>query len=196
MNIKISIEQDGKKAELELDDTNEDTQKTIVQSVFQLFNISTSENNDQKEEHNNKATGDPESKKLSKVEQAYVDFTNGVSPEENNTNLSSKSYISTISTKKPNISSPIPDPESKHWETGIKIIKGIEHFKTRYECRHCGNKETIYIEKDVVEIDCSKCKRPMNVHDATKLGFPNRDYRGMYFRAGLYQDHNEITTAN
>ncbi|MEN2464942.1 hypothetical protein [Ornithinibacillus sp. JPR2-1] len=75
----------------------------------------------------------------------------------------------------------VSQDEPDHWRTGIKVIDGEKHYKTRYQCPECGNKGTRYLPEDYQYVICHSCDEEIQKIPATKEGFPHRDSWGNYF---------------
>lgn len=73
-------------------------------------------------------------------------------------------------------------------DTGIKMkkIDGVwkETFRLRYVCPDCKNKGNHYILPDTKHVKCYNCRKPLEVRDATSIGFPNKDGYSNFFKAG------------
>ncbi|EEL84468.1 hypothetical protein bcere0029_58360 [Bacillus cereus AH1272] len=71
-----------------------------------------------------------------------------------------------------------------HWKTGIKYDEeGNPRYRTRYECRMCGNRGNQYEYKENKFTKCHKCNAKLKIVQATKNGFPERDAFGNFYVA-------------
>lgn len=74
----------------------------------------------------------------------------------------------------------------EHWETGIKIVDGVNKYRTHYWC-DCGSKGRRYVDIKDETLKCRDCEKELYIEDATpnlqENGLPERDNFGNFFIA-------------
>lgn len=186
LNVKISIEENGKKAEICLSEADNLSKLVIIQNVFNLFGIDT----DVLEM----------TKMFNNVGKAYSDFFNQVNPIETTKDE--------IETKSEDIRNQLIEgltihkdelEETYHATTdqpdfvysGIKIRPdGTKTYKLHYKCEACWNTGNHYVYETSKVTWCHRCQHEMKVIPATPQGFGFRDTFGNYFVAGEFRDWN------
>ncbi|MGM1044718.1 MAG: hypothetical protein ACQEXX_01090 [Bacillota bacterium] len=185
LNVKISIDNgNGKKAEIELSDSDNISKLMIIQNVFNLFGV----NSDMLEM----------TKTYDQIGKAYKSFFNEVDPVEPNTtskevNNDIKEDLIKSYTENNEILGNVykeKDEQLNSIYTGIKIKDGKQLYKLHYKCPACYNKGSHYIYHESTNTWCHRCRHEMPVSPAHPEGFPNRDTFGNYFRAGDFEDWN------
>lgn len=186
LTVKISIKDDkGKEAELEINETDNLSKLVIIQNVFNLFGIE-------------KDILD-QTKEFEKIGKAYSQFFEKVKP------LEVSAEADEAVQKSDDIINKMIEGFGNAEElkqvycateevpefvlTGLKVDDdGRKRYRCRYHCVICNNRATHYIFEASTEIKCHSCRMPMPVKAAHPEGFPNRDTKGNFYRAGEYQD--------
>jgi len=185
MKVKISIEHnDGRKAEICIDESDKLTNLVIIQNVFNLFGIS--------------ADILEMTKTFNNIGKAYTQFFNEVMPIEPNSeirdeldkNKIKKQLIEGLTKDKEIIEVTYKDinDQPEFLRTGIKIKDGKKFYRLHYKCPACYNKGTHYIYENSKNTWCHRCQHEMTVYPAHPEGFPKQDSFGNFFRAGDFRD--------
>lgn len=85
-----------------------------------------------------------------------------------------------------------PDGTTAEENNDVKIIKGVEHYRTRVYCKNgiCGKRSNRWVPVRQKSIQCPHCKTMHVRRDATEQGFPNQDEFGNFFKAdNLWINH-------
>ncbi|MFD0587606.1 hypothetical protein ACFQZE_06300 [Paenibacillus sp. GCM10027627] len=189
LNVKISIDNgNGKKAELEINEVNNETKLLIIQKVFNLFGVDT----DVIEMTSTyQKVGDAYTSFFSQVDSMGIE-TKEELPQKDVDEIK-KELINGLNEHKKELEITYKEtrdqPEFVH--TGIKIREdGTKHYRLHYKCIACNNKASHYIPEYARLTYCHKCSHKMIVYHAHPDGFPNRDTFGNFFRAGEFKDRN------
>ncbi|GMX64609.1 hypothetical protein Elgi_38780 [Paenibacillus elgii] len=191
LKVKISIDDGaGKKADIEINETDNLSKLVIVDKVFRLFGIE-SDVFEMVTEYD-------------KIGKMYSSFFNEISPIEPeklqkknvNVNEIKEQLILGLNENKDELESTYKETKStpEFMITGIKIEKdGVtKRYQLRYECPACFNRGTYYVFNHSKKTWCHRCQHEMDVLPATPNGFDgkSRDNFGNFFRAGEYRDMN------
>lgn len=185
MKVKISIEDNGRKADIEIDESDNLTKLVIIQNVFNLFGIDT----DVLEM----------SSTFNKIGKAYSSFFNEVKPiEANRDAVETKSeqirneMTKGLTLEKDELESTYKatDDQPEHIRTGIRERDGKKLYRLHYKCPACWNKSSHWVYENSKKTWCHRCQHEMPVFTANPEGFPNRDSFGNFFRAGDFYDWN------
>lgn len=189
LNIKISIDDgNGKKAEIELNESDSLSKLIIVQNVFNLFGIDT-DVVDMARTYN-------------RIGKAYESFFNQVNPvEKSKEEIQLKSQeiqtqmIEGLTVHKDEIEETYKQTKDQpeFVTTGIKVDPdGKKRYRLRYKCPACWNAGNHYVPENSKHTWCHRCQHEMIALPAHPKGFPNQDTFGNFFRAGDFQDWNII----
>lgn len=188
LRVKIEIEDTcGKKASLEISESDQLSNLIIISKVFELFGINT----DVFEM----------TKTYKQIGEAYSSFFNQVDPiEQPSTNeLETKSIgtrkklIEGLTKNKEELENTYKstDDVPEFVKTGIKVREdGAKLYRCFYKCFACYNKGSRYIWEFSRTTFCHRCQHELLVYPAHPEGFPNQDSFGNFFRAGDFKDWN------
>ena len=187
MKVKISIDdENGRKAEIEINEADNLSKLIIIQNVFNLFGIDT----DILEM----------TKTFNKIGKAYSEFFNQVDPIEpskeeleRKSNLIKQQMLDGLTLNKEELVNTyqVTDDQPEFIRTGIKIKEDDKKlYRCHYKCPACWNRGTHYIYEWSKKTFCHRCQHEMEVYPAHPEGFPHQDSFGNFFRAGDFKDWN------
>lgn len=185
LTVRINIKDDkGKEAEIEIKETDNLSKLVIVQNVFNLFGI----DKDIMEQ----------TREFEKIGKAYSVFFEKMEKMEdkveelivhNSEEIKEKMIEGFQDTEELKQVYETVEDQPEFVITGIKIDPdGRKRYRCRYHCVICYQKGTHYIYEGSSEVRCHSCRVGMPVKAAHPEGFPNRDTKGNFYRAGEYQD--------
>ncbi len=173
--IKITITNGDKKAELEMSNADQLDKLLIIQSVFKLFEIELDVIETTRE--------------YKKIAKTYDGFFKSIQSEEPtiqtkqiNTEDIAKQYeegLTQIEEEK---------LETQYYSSGTKERDGQIVYLCRYECHVCNDRGNHYLPMETQEVRCRSCKTVLKVYPAHPDGFEQRDTHGNFMRAGSYKD--------
>jgi hypothetical protein len=195
IKVKIQVEDNGRKAEVEIDESDKLTNLVIIQQVFTLFGINT----DVLEM----------TKTYNSIGKAYASFFNQVEPIEPSKdslpppdkNEIKEKLIQGLTESKEELETTYKETsdQPEFVRTGIKEDKdGKKRYRVHYKCVACWNRGTHYIYPDSKRTWCHRCQHELSVHfahpDSTKENLLPDSFNN-YFRAGDFYDWNVFTTS-
>ncbi|MBU7315956.1 hypothetical protein [Paenibacillus oleatilyticus] len=188
LKVKISIDDGaGKKADIEINETDNLSKLVIIQNVFQLFGI----DSDIMEM----------AKNYQRIGEAYSAFFNQIEPIEPTTINKIESDMNEIKEKliqgftenKEELETTYKetDDQPEFIRTGIREREdGTKLYRLHYKCIACWNRGNYWVYQDSKRTWCHRCQHELNVYPAHPEGFPNRDTFGNFFVAGDFKDWN------
>lgn len=183
LKVKITLEDNGKKAELEIEEVDNLSKLVIIQSVFNLFGVD--------------ANVVEMTSTYQKIGEAYKNFFESVSPVENRNIIDVETNTNEIRDELTNgLIQQHEEENAVHKEdpewfiTGVKDRDSKKTYKTFYRCPVCYDKATRYVPDTATKTWCLRCGYEMKVSSAHPKGFPNRDSFGNFMRAGDWYDYS------
>lgn len=170
--IKITITEGDKKAELELSDADQLDKLLIIQNLFRFFDI------------------DQDSIEFTRqyktIGNAYQSFFQSI--QSNEPQIQTKQIdTEEIAQKLEEGLKQEEIQDTQYWNSGTKERDGITVYVCRYECKVCNDKGNHYIPIDTQEVRCRGCRTVLKVFPAHPDG-ESRDTHGNWMRAGQYKD--------
>jgi DNA-directed RNA polymerase subunit RPC12/RpoP len=189
LNVKITIDDGkGKKAEVNLSETDNLSKLVIIQNVFNLFDIK----NDVLEmvqEYNR--IGKAYSSFFNKIETDEIQSSNEETEIKNDEIRQQMIHGLTLDKEELESTYKSTEDQPDFVTTGIKIRPdGTKLYRLHYKCNACWNTGTHYVFENSATTWCHKCQHKLFVYPATSEPFPARDTFGNFFRAGDFKDWN------
>lgn len=186
-HLKLIMSDGNKKAELELEKTDEKQRNDTVMGLFRFFGDKAAISSPVIEVSTPKPNAAPQEMKVPAPPPLSVCGTITVPPPQKPEKPALIGSERTLATSIGEIASgPVTDHTSSvpdHYKTGIKYKDGIAHFKMRYWCQNdkCRDKANDYITADQRIVNCRQCGMALAVMPAAPKG--ERDGYGNFFVA-------------